>query len=88
MITSTLTSKGQTTVPVEVRRALGLKPRQRIIYEVRGGKVTIKPETTTIMDFYGAGKKTGVQMGYVPMSEIRKVARRMMAENAAREGLE
>lgn len=31
---STITAKGQTTVPKEVRRRLGLGPRQKIVYEV------------------------------------------------------
>jgi AbrB family looped-hinge helix DNA binding protein len=35
MATATLTSKGQITIPVEIRRALGLKSGDRIeIYEV------------------------------------------------------
>ncbi len=38
---SKLTSKGQTTVPKEVREALGLKPGDQISWEVRGGTATI-----------------------------------------------
>jgi AbrB family looped-hinge helix DNA binding protein len=38
MIESTITEKGQTTVPKEVRDALGLKPRQRLrIWPKRDG---------------------------------------------------
>jgi AbrB family looped-hinge helix DNA binding protein len=40
---STLTSKGQTTVPREIRKLLGLKENDRILYEVEDGKVAIKP---------------------------------------------
>jgi len=40
---STLTSKGQTTVPREIRKLLGLKEKDRILYEVEDGKVAIKP---------------------------------------------
>ena len=34
MINSTLTDKWQTTIPVKVRKALNLKPRQRLVYEL------------------------------------------------------
>ena len=39
---STLTSKGQTTVPRKIRELLGLGPRQRIIYEIDAGSVRIR----------------------------------------------
>jgi len=39
---STLTSKGQTTIPKEIRRLLGLKENDRILYEVENGRVAIK----------------------------------------------
>lgn len=40
---STLTSKGQTTIPGEIRKLLGLKENDRILYEVEDGRVAIKP---------------------------------------------
>ena len=42
MAYSTLTSKGQTTVPREIRKLLGLKENDRILYEIEDGKVAIK----------------------------------------------
>lgn len=42
--TSTLTSKGQTTVPREIREYLQLGPRQRIAFVVEEGKVVLRPE--------------------------------------------
>ena len=44
MTQSTLTDKFQTTIPLEVRQALGLLPRQRMSYEVRkDGSAVIRP---------------------------------------------
>jgi antitoxin PrlF len=40
---STLTSKGQTTIPREIRTLLGLRENDRIVYEIEDGKVAIKP---------------------------------------------
>jgi AbrB family looped-hinge helix DNA binding protein len=44
MPVSTMTSKGQTTVPKEVREALDLKPGAKLRWKVRGGNVTIIPD--------------------------------------------
>lgn len=56
MIHSTLTEAGQTTIPAAVRKALGLKPRQRLTYELVDEGVLIKPETETLMDLAGSLK--------------------------------
>ena len=50
MITSRLTSKGQTTIPVTVREALGLRPHDRLAYELGDGEVMIQPVRGTIFD--------------------------------------
>ncbi|MCE2448719.1 MAG: type II toxin-antitoxin system PrlF family antitoxin [Candidatus Latescibacteria bacterium] len=38
---STISSKGQTTVPVAIRRSLDLQPGDAIAYQVEGDKVSI-----------------------------------------------
>ncbi len=37
-----LTSKGQTTIPKEVRRPLGLKPGDMLSYEIEGGVAVVR----------------------------------------------
>ncbi|MBC2593849.1 type II toxin-antitoxin system PrlF family antitoxin [Ruficoccus amylovorans] len=51
---STVTSKGQTTVPLEVRRRLGLGPRQKIVYVVEDDGVRIKAAGKGLMSVAGA----------------------------------
>jgi antitoxin PrlF len=58
MIRSTLTDRGQTTIPAEVRKALGLKPRQQLTYELCEGGVLVRPETQSLMDLAGSLKST------------------------------
>ena len=53
MINSTLTDKWQTTIPAKVRKALHLKPRQRLIYELVEGAVLVRPQPETLKDLYG-----------------------------------
>jgi AbrB family looped-hinge helix DNA binding protein len=50
---STVTSKGQTTVPKAVRRHLGLGPRQKIIFLVEPDGVKIKAAGSRISDLAG-----------------------------------
>ena len=54
MPVSTLTRKGQTTIPGEIRRHLGLKPGDRLEFVVeRDGKVTLVPATLDIRSLKG-----------------------------------
>jgi AbrB family looped-hinge helix DNA binding protein len=49
MPTATLTSKGQTTVPKEVREHLGLKPGDRLRFGIQeDGRVVIEAATLSI----------------------------------------
>lgn len=40
---STITSKGQTTVPKAVRQALGVRAGGKLIYRIEGKRVTLHP---------------------------------------------
>ncbi len=54
MILSILTSKGQTTIPKEIRQFLGLKPKDRLLYLIEGGKVILKPLQGDILELRGS----------------------------------
>jgi AbrB family looped-hinge helix DNA binding protein len=54
MPTATVTSKGQITIPAQVRKALGLKPGVRIdFYEIEDGEYALRPKTGSIMEMRG-----------------------------------
>jgi AbrB family looped-hinge helix DNA binding protein len=72
MLRSTVTDRGQTTIPVEVRKALNLKPRQRVTYELCEEGVLVRPETQTLMDLAGALKSNA---GKVTKQKSRDAAR-------------
>jgi antitoxin PrlF len=60
MPTATLTSKGQITIPIEVRKALGLKPGARIdFYEIEDGEYALRAKSGSIMDMRGCLAYTG-----------------------------
>lgn len=65
MAESTLTSKGQITIPKQVRDALGLEAGDRVSFRVReDGVVEMVPETLDVMALFGVvkPKKKGVSL--------------------------
>ncbi len=51
---ATVTSKGQVTIPVEIRRRLGIAPTDRVAFVVdREGKVEFRPAKYTLEDVRG-----------------------------------
>jgi bifunctional DNA-binding transcriptional regulator/antitoxin component of YhaV-PrlF toxin-antitoxin module len=84
MSQSTITDKFQTTIPLAVRLALKLKPRQKVSYEVRpDGSAVLRPEPD-LDELFGSLKlKNPVKSS----REEKKAARNAMACEAAKEGL-
>jgi AbrB family looped-hinge helix DNA binding protein len=81
---STITDKFQTTIPLEIRRALNLTPRQRLSYELRSdGSVLIRP-VPGIDALFGS---LALNRSVAPPSEEKQAAREAMAREAAGEGL-
>ena len=49
MLESTITEKGQTTVPKEIRKVLGIKAGHRIRWDLaKNGTVTVHPEPSAL----------------------------------------
>ncbi len=56
MTTSTLTDKGQTTVPQEIREALGASPRQRLVWEAQKDGSAVVRLMPSVMELAGSLK--------------------------------
>ena len=57
MPSATITSKGQITIPQEIRKALGLETGDRVSFRVtKSGAVEIQPETLDLMSLCGSLK--------------------------------
>jgi antitoxin PrlF len=57
---STLTSKGQTTIPKDIRDGLGLKPGDRITFTMMpDGTVQMRAKNRTVMALAGSLRKAG-----------------------------
>jgi AbrB family looped-hinge helix DNA binding protein len=85
-IVTTVTSKGQVTIPVEIRRALGLKPHDRVAFALTDGVATVRPAESVVDRLAGSVKWPG---GPIDFKKLRKEFEREMARNALRgSGLE
>ena len=54
MPTSTISSRGQTTIPVDIQKLLNVKPGDKIQYFVEAdGRVSLVPKTLSVGDLKG-----------------------------------
>lgn len=53
-IVTTVTQRGQVTIPAEVRHRLGLKPRDKVAFVIDNGQVRLKPVRFTLETAYGS----------------------------------
>lgn len=57
---TTLTRKGQVTIPVEVRKKLGLKPKDKVCFEIEEDAVKIRLAPSRIARHFGAVRVPGI----------------------------
>ena len=74
-LVSTITQRGQVTIPVEVRRLLGLKPRDRVAFEIGENEVKLVPVRFTLESAYGSVPSPGEPQDFKKLSRRVKEAR-------------
>jgi bifunctional DNA-binding transcriptional regulator/antitoxin component of YhaV-PrlF toxin-antitoxin module len=84
MSQSTITDKFQTTIPLEVREALKLSPRQRVSYEVRpDGSAVLRP-VPGLSQLFGSIK---LGRGLASVREEKQAGRAAMVRGVSKKGL-
>ncbi len=53
-ITASITQRGQVTIPAEVRRLLGIKPRGKVTFRIEADQVRLVPPAFTLETAYGS----------------------------------
>ncbi|KKS14337.1 hypothetical protein A2617_01875 [Candidatus Daviesbacteria bacterium RIFOXYD1_FULL_41_10] len=56
MYTSTVTQKGQATIPAPIRIRLGIKPGQKVLFEEKGKDIVIRNQANIVDELYGSIK--------------------------------
>jgi len=51
---TTMTQKGQVTIPAAIRARLGLRPKDRVRFEVDGDEVKLRPVSSMLLAGFGA----------------------------------
>ncbi len=80
-----LTAKGQMTIPREVRKALHLKPSEKIVIVVEDDQAVLKPLRGTILDIGGTVKVPGKEKP-VDFRKVREEVRKQVGRKAAARG--
>ena len=80
---SSLSPKGQVTIPIEIRRMLGIKPKDKIVFTVEAGKVGLKPVRSALDELYQSLPSLREPRSW---EEIKESAHEDRAERLASEG--
>jgi AbrB family looped-hinge helix DNA binding protein len=75
---SSLTSKGQVTIPASIRKALGLKPGEKVTFRLEHGAVRIQPARASVIDSYATVKLKG----FKSLKQLRRETAERVAERA------
>jgi antitoxin PrlF len=78
MAHSTVTRKGQTTIPGKIRKALQIKPGDRLEYAVEGDHATIRvhPGTRSLKGVLASKKGKKMSFGEIREAATRAAQRR------------
>ena len=82
MPVAVLTSKGQMTIPKEVRKALNLQPSERVIVVVEGNQAILKPLRGNLLDL-GGSVKIPKKEKPIEFRKVREELKRKMAKKIA-----
>ncbi len=80
-IITTITQRSQVTIPAEVRRVLGVKPRDKVAFTIENGGVRLAPASFSLESAYGSVKPVEKPENF---EEISRIAKEAKAEKTAR----
>lgn len=77
----TVTQRSQVTIPAAVRRALGIKPRDKVAFEIEDDQVRLVPAKFTLESAYGSVKPISTPENF---EEISRSVKEEHADEAVR----
>ena len=80
---TTVTQKGQVTIPGYIRKALKIKPKDRVAFELVDGEVRLRPMKSRLLAGYGAVKPPGKPIDF---KKLRREIEEEIAEEVMKEG--
>ena len=71
MSIATMTSKGQTTIPKDIREGLGLKPKDQVSFTLMpDGAVIMRAKKRSLGELYGVLHKPGRKA--IPIADMKR----------------
>ena len=83
--TSSVSPKGQVTIPIEIREQFGIEPKDSVAFSVVENEITITPMKLSLQKSHQRFKS---RVGPLDWKTVEQFAREEAAEYAAREGLD
>ncbi len=80
-----LTSKGQMTIPKEVRKALNLRPSEKVIIVVEGNRAILQPLKGNLLDI-GGSVKVADREKPIEFKKVREEVKKRVAKKVATRG--
>jgi AbrB family looped-hinge helix DNA binding protein len=81
MSASTVTRKGQVTIPKTIRDRLGIKEGEKVFFVVRGGEVVLKVLRGNILDLKGSVKPSARPEDF---ESVRRSVMQVVSKKVAR----
>ena len=82
---SVLTSKGQMTIPKEVRKALNLRPSEKVIIVVEGNRAILQPLKGNLLDIGGSVKISDREKP-IEFKKVREEVRKLVSKKIVTRG--
>ena len=81
-VVSTITTKGQVTIPAEIRRHLGVGEHDQVAFVIEGDHVRLQPVAFTLASAYGSVEPTAHPEDFKALTQRAKEerARRTIAK--------
>lgn len=80
MAVSILTTKGQTTIPKEIRAFLKIEAKDKILYQIENDKVIMRPLKGDILELRGRvkTKEKPIDFGKIRKETKKRIARKII----------
>lgn len=69
-IVTTMTQKGQVTIPVEIRNLLGLKAKDKVAFSIDEGNIRLAPAKYTLENVFGVVKPLNKPEDFKKLKQI------------------
>ncbi len=81
--TSRVSPKGQVTIPVEIRERFDIRTRDRVVFRVVDGNITLTPTKSRVDELYGSLAGPELDIDWKEAEQIAKdeFAERLVAED-------